>query len=40
MGKTLRLIMKIIIVTSNTGSMFDRFQPFVTLIYSGMNKLK
>lgn len=39
MHKTLRLIMKIII-TSNTGSMFDRFQSFVTLTYSGMNKLK
>jgi len=39
MSKTLRLIMKIII-TSNTGSMFDRFQSFVTLTHSGMNKLK
>jgi hypothetical protein len=39
MSKTLRLVMKIII-TSNTGSMFDRFQSFVTLTHSGMNTLK
>lgn len=37
--KTLGPIMKIII-TSNTGSMFDRFQSYVTLTYSVMNKLK
>jgi hypothetical protein len=45
MGKTLRLIMKVIIIiiiimiitTGNTGCMFDEFQSFVTLTYTGMN---
>jgi hypothetical protein len=29
-----------VIIISNKGSIFDRFQSFVTLTYSGMNKLK
>ena len=39
MSKILRLTMKLII-TINTGSIFDRFQSVITLKYSGMNKLK
>jgi hypothetical protein len=39
MGKTLRMIMKIIIAL-NTRSMLGGFQSFVTLKHSGMNKLK